>query len=67
MSRSTALRAGYRSGSWGWGVRAPGPGRNDGLDVLLRPLGAEDVAVIGPVRDQAGQGRVSPSFHRARA
>ena len=48
----------------GLGVQAPAPGRNDGLDVPLRPLGAEAIAVIGPVRDQAGQGRVDPVFHQ---
>ena len=35
------------------------PRRNDGLNVPLRPPGAEGVAVIGPIRDQAGQGRVA--------
>ena len=33
-------------------------------DVLLRQLGAEGVAVIGSVRDQAGQRRVGSSFHQ---
>ena len=47
----------------GLGAREPGPGRNDGLAVLLCQLGAEDVAVIGSVRDQAGQGRVGLGFH----
>ena len=64
MPRATALRALYRIRVVGMGVRAPAPGRNDGLNVPLRPLGAEAVAVIGPVRDQAGQGRVDPVFHQ---
>ena len=42
----------------------PAPGRNDGLDAPLRQPCAEGVAVIGPVRDQAGQGRVRPGFHQ---
>ena len=42
----------------GLGMRAPGPGRNDGLNTPPRQLGAEGVAVIGFVRDQAGQQRV---------
>ena len=46
----------------GLGVRAPAPGRNGGLDVPLRLPGAATVAVLGPVRDQAGQGRVGPGF-----
>ena len=37
--------------------------RNDGLKAPLRPPGAEAVTVIGPVCDQAGQGRVGPVFH----
>ena len=48
----------------GLGVHAPLPGRNNGLDALLLPLGAEGVAVIGPVGDQAGQRRVRPGFHQ---
>ena len=59
MPRSTALRALYFFGSWGGGA-----GRNDGLDAPLRPPGAEAVTVIGPVCDQAGQGRVGPVFHQ---
>lgn len=43
--------------SRGEGERAPPPGRNDGLETLPRELGAEGIAVIGPVRDQTGQGR----------
>ena len=39
------------------GVQASVPGRKDGFDAPLREPGAEGVAVIGPVRDQAGQGR----------
>ena len=46
----------------GLGVQAPAPGRKDGLDVPLRPPGAEGVAVIGPVRNQAGQGRADPGL-----
>ncbi len=46
----------------GPGVRAPLPGGNDGLDALLLQPGAEGVAVIGPVGDQAGQGRARPGF-----
>ena len=46
----------------GLGVRAPASGRKDGLDVPLRPPGAEGVAVMGPVRDLAGQGRGGPGF-----
>ena len=45
----------------GPGVRAPLPGRNDGLDALPRAAG---VAVIGRVGDQAGPVPASP---RARA
>ena len=56
------MRAWYRSG--GLGVHAPLPGRNNGLDALLLPLGAEGVAVIGPVGDQAGQRRVRLGFHQ---
>ena len=48
----------------GLGVRAPVSGRNDGFDAPLRPPRAEGVAVIGPVGDQAGQGRVRPGFHQ---
>ena len=48
----------------GAGVRAPVPGRNDGLDAPLRPPRAEGVAVVGPVGDQAGQRRVRPGFHQ---
>ena len=48
----------------GLGVHAPLPGRNNGLDALLLPPGAEGVAVIGPVGDQAGQRRVRPGFHQ---
>ena len=33
-------------------------------DVLLRQLGAEGVAFIGSVRDQAGQRCVGSSFHQ---
>ena len=43
----------------GLGVQASAPGRKDGLDVPWRQPGAEAVVVIGPVRDQAGQGRVA--------
>ena len=46
------------------GVRAPLPGQNDGLNVPRLPSRAEGVAVIGPVGDQAGQGRPRPSFHQ---
>ena len=42
------------------GVRAPGPGRDDGLDVLRRPPGAGGVAVPSPICNQVGQGRVGP-------
>ena len=48
----------------GLGVQAPAPGRNDGFNVPLRPPVAEAVAVIGPVRDQAEQGRVGLGFHQ---
>ena len=41
----------------GLGVQTPVPGRNDGLNALLFQPGAEGVAVVGPVREQAGQGR----------
>ena len=41
----------------GLGVRAPASGRKDGLDVPRPPPGAAGVAVMGPVRKQAGQGR----------
>ena len=41
----------------GLGVRAPASGRKDGLDVPRPPPGAAGVAVMGPVRNQAGQGR----------
>ena len=37
------------------GVPASTLGRNDGLDGLWCQLGAEGVAVIGPVRDQVGR------------
>ena len=46
----------------GAGVQAPAPVRKDGLDVPWCPLGAAAGAVIGPVRAQAGQGRVGPVF-----
>ena len=46
----------------GLGVQASAPGRNDGLDAPWRPPGAEAVVVLGPIRDQAGQGRVAV-FH----
>ena len=42
-------------------VRAPDPGRNGGLGVLPRPSRAEGVAIIGPIRDQAGPRRIR--FH----
>ena len=48
----------------GLGVRAPVLGRNDYLDALPRELGAEGVAAIGPVGNQAGQRRVRPRFHQ---
>ncbi len=41
------------------GLRAPGPGRKDGLNATR-----EDVAFIGPVGAQAGLRRVRPSFHQ---
>ncbi len=44
----------------GRGVRAPGPGRNNGLNALPRLLGAQGIDIIGRVRDQAGQRRVRP-------
>ena len=44
----------------GLGVRAPGPGRDDGLDALRRPPGAGGVAVPSPICNQVGQGRVGP-------
>ena len=47
----------------GLGVQAPAPGGKDGLHIPWRPLGTEAVAVISPVRDQAGQGRVGPGFY----
>ena len=43
-------------------VQASVPGRKDGCDVPLREPGAEGVAAIGPVRDQAGQGRAGSGF-----
>ena len=45
---------------------APGtvPGRKDGLEALLRQLGAEGVTVLGPVGDQAGPRRVRPRCHQ---
>ena len=43
----------------GLGVGASAPGRKDGHEVPWRPPGAEAVAVIGPVRDQAGGTRRS--------
>ena len=43
-------------------AQAPASGRNDGLNALWCQPRAEGVVVIGPVRDQAGQGRASPSF-----
>ena len=45
----------------GLGVRAPGSVRNDGLNTPPRPPGAEGVAVIDPIRDQAGQ-RIGSGF-----
>ena len=48
----------------GLGVRAPLPGRNDGLGAPLRQPRAEAVAVIGPVGHQAGPRRVRPGFHQ---
>ena len=48
----------------GLGMRAPGPGRNDGLEAPTRELGAEGVAVIGLIRDQAGWGRAGLGFHQ---
>ena len=47
----------------GRGIRAPVPGRNDGLNALLLQPRAEGVAVLGPVSDQAGPRRVRPGFH----
>ena len=44
------------------GVQTSVPSRNDGLKAPLRQLDAEGVAVIGPIRDQAGQGRADPSL-----
>ena len=41
----------------------PLPGRNDRLNALLLSPGAEGVAVIGPVGDQAGPRRVRPGFY----
>lgn len=46
----------------GLGVQTPAPGRQDSLNAPLRQLGAEGVAVVGPIRDQAGQGRADPSL-----
>ena len=46
----------------GLGVRAPLPGRNDGLDALLLPPRAEGGAVLGPVGAQAGPRRVRLGF-----
>ena len=46
----------------GLGVRAPLPGRNDGLGAPLRPPRAEGVAVIGPVGHLAGLRRARPGF-----
>ena len=46
----------------GLGVRAPLPGGSDGLEVPLREPGAEGVAILGPIRDQAGQGRAGARF-----
>ena len=60
--RSTALRAGYRSGARGWGFVHPLPGRNDGLKAPRRPPGAEGVAVLGPVGDQARPRRVRATW-----
>ena len=48
----------------GLGIRAPLPGRNDGLDALLLQPRAEGITVIGPVGDQAGQRRVRLGFHQ---
>ena len=63
----TALRAGYRSGAWGWEfvcrVRAGMPAFI-GLHALPRQLGAQGVDVIGPVRDQARPRRVRPGSHQ---
>ena len=46
----------------GMGVQTPALGWKDGLDAPLRQLGAKGTAVIGPVRDQAGQGRAGPGL-----
>ncbi len=45
-------------------VRAMGPNRNDGFDALLRQLGAQGIAGIGPARsaDRARQ-RHRLGFH----
>ena len=40
------------------GVRAPGPGRNDGLQALPRQSGAQGADAIGLIREQAGPRRV---------
>ncbi len=53
-----ALRAGYGSGSWGWGFVRPFRG------APLRLPRAEGGAVIGPVGHQAGPRRVRPGFHQ---
>ena len=46
----------------GLGVRAPLPGRNDGLEAPRRPPGAEGVAVLGPVGGQARPRRVRATW-----
>ena len=53
--RATAWRAGYASGSQGWGSGCQARG-NDGLDAPLRQPGAEDTDGISPVGDPTGQG-----------
>ena len=60
MPRSTALRVGSVPGH-GTGAA---PGRNDGLNSLLRQPRAEGVAVIGAVREQAGQRRADPGLNQ---
>ena len=49
------------------GVRAPAPDRDDSLQTPLREPSAESVAVIGPIRDQTGQGRAVQVFTQTRA
>ena len=61
MPRAAAWRAGYRFGSWELGVRASGPGGHDSLDALRYPPGAQDIDVIGQIREQAGLRRVRPA------